>query len=155
MARLALRLTCLLALLAGSLTMAAGTASASPAYICDSFPTPDGIHTGGNDEFPRWGWAQTVHSPACNHWGSVALHEPLPSRFQVNVTLTRWNYTAVFDHRYCYVEAGGTNCHTPAIQTIGCNWTYATQAKIYHWNETKWDLIAWNSSPPRTGSCVK
>jgi hypothetical protein len=152
-AKLVLRLISLLGLIAGSVAIAPSTALASTTYSCLDFSTSDGIHTGGNDDFPRWGWALTVHSPACNHWGSVALHEALPSGFQVNVTLTRWDGDFVFDHRYCHVYPGGTNCHTAAILTTACNWSYTTNAQIYHWNGTAWDLIAFNTTPPRTFSC--
>jgi hypothetical protein len=157
-----LRLSCLLTILGGSLAvLGASIASAYPASAdsatatCLSSSHTEGVYTDGNPNSRRWGWATTVHSVGCNHWGNVALHEKLPSGYQVNVTLTRYNNRAEFDHRYCYVEAGGANCHTPAILTTACQWSYRTQAIIYHWNGTKWDPVAWNSAGIVTYTCTE
>jgi hypothetical protein len=132
---------------------AAESTSPEGAAACAEWgPEPTGIYTGGNPDNQRWGWVYTVHSAACNHWGSVALHAPLPRNHQVNVTLTRYNGNVVADHRYCYIRAGESNCHTPAILTTSCQWWYKTTADVYRWNGTSWIRIAWGSTN-RSGSC--
>jgi hypothetical protein len=154
MARFAVRLICLLTLFAGSFTVAAGPALAAPAYSCPPFSEHYGIYTEGVIGGIRWGWVRTVHSPACYHWGSVALHDKLEERFQVNVTLERWRYNRIVDHRYCYIKPGGSGCYTEPVLTGDCSWTYVTNAKIYHWSNGKWSLIAWSSVRDRTASCM-
>jgi hypothetical protein len=145
------RLTCLLALLIGGLAAPGNAlASASPApaasasYACPEWSaTADILSNYGT----RWGYVHLVNSSGCNHWGSVALHDPVPSGYQVNVTLTRYsNLTGdEADHRYCYVNTGGTNCHTEAIQTTDCAWQYKSSAVIYRW-DGKWVPMAWGST---------
>lgn len=154
MGRTVVRLICLLTLLAGSFTVAAGPALAAPAYSCPSYSTPNGIFTEGVIGGIRWGWVRTVHSPGCYHWGSVALHDKLAERLQVNVTLERWRYDKVVDHRYCYIKPGGSGCYTDPVLTGDCSWTYVTNARIYHWSDGKWTKIAWSSTNDRSGSCI-
>lgn len=146
------RLTCLLALLIGGLAAPGNAlASASPApaasataSACFNFGKSADILSGYGT---RWGYVNLVYSSGCNHWASVALHDPVPSGHQVNVTLTRYSNVngAVADHRYCYVHPGGTNCHTPAIKTTDCAWSYSSSAVIYRW-DGKWVPIASGST---------
>jgi hypothetical protein len=132
------------------------TSSTSAAYNCPAWSPPSSpIYTNGSSSSKRWGWAYTVHSQACNHWGSAALHEALPNGYQVNVTLTRYNDGSVTDHRYCYIHAGDpANCHTVAILTTSCQWRYETTAAIYRWNGTTWVKVAWSVGSYPTGSCI-
>lgn len=151
------RMVCLLALLAGSFALT-GTAHAAPqpagvAATCGSGSVTAAVYTGGDPTRTRWGWTGTVHSSACNHWGNVQLHSKLPSGYQANVTLTRYSYGSVTDHRYCYVRAGGWNCHTEAILTTSCAWSYTTHTIIYRWNGNSWDPVAWGATP-ETVACA-
>lgn len=159
MMKLVVRLTCLLALLIGGLA-APGTAlaaaspapaaGASAAYVCDEWGVQAGIYSGSGT---RWGYVNLVNSGACNHWGSVAMHDPVPRSHQVNVTLTRYYKGAVFDHRYCYVTPGKANCHTPAILTTDCAaWTYESSAVVYRW-DGQWVRIA-SGSTGRWAPCI-
>jgi hypothetical protein len=146
------RIACMLALLAGSFAVTATAQStAAPANTTATCfggpPVQDAVYTNGDPTRTRWGWTQTVHSTACNHWGNVQLHNPLPSGYQANVTLTRYHYGVEADHRYCYVRAGGRSCHTEAILTTSCVWSYTTDTIIYRWSGSRWDPVAWGITP--------
>jgi hypothetical protein len=154
MTKRVVRFICVLSMAIASIVIVSGPASATEAYTCDQASASHGVYTYGDTGQKRWGWATTVHSTGCNHWGNVALHAPLPSGYQVNVTLWRHNADySVSDHRYCYVYAGGSNCHTPAILTTSCIWSYSTFVDIYIWNGSTWALVAWNPGWSETQSC--
>lgn len=153
MTKRVIQLICALGLAIGALGTAAAPASASETVSCAEGSHSDGVYTYGDTGQQRWGWATTVHSGGCNHWGNVALHAKLPSGYQANVTLTRYFIGAVIDHRYCKVSAGGTNCHTPAILTTDCRYSYSTDVDIYIWNGSTWALVAWNRQSHMTVGC--
>src|SRR6266545_8431444 len=136
MIRSGIRFACLLPLLAAGIVGAARSSAAASAAACWEEVDTAGVYTHLDPNLQRWGWTQTVHSTACNHWGNVQLHEPLPTGYQANVTLTRTNVlTGDTDHRYCYVKANGRTCHTDAILTTACFWDYFTDTVIYHWTD--------------------
>jgi hypothetical protein len=112
------------------------------------------IYTNGSPSSQRWGAAYTVHSTGCYHWGSVDLDQVLPDGYQVDVTLTRYLDGDEYDHRFCYIKAGGDYCTAvPAIRTESCQWTYKTTAVIYRASGTSRVAIAKSVHENQTNSC--
>jgi hypothetical protein len=79
----------------------------------------------------------------------------LPDGYQVKVTLTRYLKGAVYDHRYCDINAGDDHCSTPGIRTESCDWTYRTTAIVNGLNGTSWVTVARSVDEDIATSCKK
>jgi hypothetical protein len=117
------------------------------------------VYTGSDPDNRRWGWVQTVHSTGCYHWGNVQLHEALPQRHQVNVTVTRYRYNVVFDHQYCKVFAGKSSCTIvdQAVLTTDCvQWWYDSTAIVHRWNSgARVEIARGATTSERGANCLQ